>query len=401
MKILILTPVYPSKNAPVGSTPVVHYFAREWVKDGNDVTVIHLEKRYPFYILLFGRLFEKWLTSKMGYPIRSRKPVAYEEVTDGVKVHHITIRMFWPSSCRYNKKQISKTSESIIRHCEEYGMPDIFVGHWDNPQLEILNNLKLKYPTVKNALVLHSLKRDLRKSYKGELEPLFDRIDIVGFRSQAASNEFRTRYFNPNHSFIAYSGISSDFFNAYEEKSFENGVRKYIYVGTLIERKHPVEVLEAVSKVYGKDEYSLTYIGDGNERQTIIAKKKEVSDNGKLILTGRMDRGRVIEYLKESDVFVMISSNETFGLVYLESMSMGCITVASIGGGADGIIENGIDGFLCKPGDSSNLAELIEHIRGLSKEELKQISRNAVSKAKRYSDMSVAKDYLNAITFKS
>ena len=42
----------------------------------------------------------------------------------------------------------------------------------------------------------------------------------------------------------------------------------------------------------------------------------------------------------------MISQGEAFGLVYLEAMARGCITIASRGEGFDGIIKDGINGFL-------------------------------------------------------
>ena len=41
MRIFLLTSVYPSSQAPTGTTPVVHYFAKEWVAAGHDVHVFH------------------------------------------------------------------------------------------------------------------------------------------------------------------------------------------------------------------------------------------------------------------------------------------------------------------------------------------------------------------------
>ena len=55
----------------------------------------------------------------------------------------------------------------------------------------------------------------------------------------------------------------------------------------------------------------------------------------------------------------MISKEETFGLVYLEAMSMGCITIASKNEGMEGIIIDGENGFLCTAGDDDELASII------------------------------------------
>ena len=64
--------------------------------------------------------------------------------------------------------------------------------------------------------------------------------------------------------------------------------------------------------------------------------------------------------LKQHDVFIMISKNETFGLVYLEAMAVGCITIASRQEGFDGIIKHGYNGFLCEAGNQEELEKLIK-----------------------------------------
>lgn len=66
----------------------------------------------------------------------------------------------------------------------------------------------------------------------------------------------------------------------------------------------------------------------------------------------------------------MISKAETFGLVYLEAMSMGCLTVASRHEGMEGIIEDGVNGFLCNAGDEFELAQVINKINNLSQKRL-------------------------------
>ena len=93
----------------------------------------------------------------------------------------------------------------------------------------------------------------------------------------------------------------------------------------------------------------------------------------------------------------MISDNETFGLVYLEAMALGCVTIASKGGGIDGIIIDGENGFLCNPGDANDLSRIIDKLRKYDKEELRLISEKAVHTAKMYTDEKVAETYLNAI----
>jgi glycosyltransferase involved in cell wall biosynthesis len=93
----------------------------------------------------------------------------------------------------------------------------------------------------------------------------------------------------------------------------------------------------------------------------------------------------------------MISEGETFGLVYLEAMACGCITIASRGEGMDGIIEDGVNGFLCKPGDVQELQEIIEKIDALDQKQLYSISYQAYLTARRLTDIKVAENYLNEL----
>lgn len=93
----------------------------------------------------------------------------------------------------------------------------------------------------------------------------------------------------------------------------------------------------------------------------------------------------------------MISEEETFGLVYLEAMSMGCITIASRNEGMEGIIVDGKNGFLCKAGDEHELASIINKINQMPQDKLNEISINAIKTAKELTDDKVAEHYINSI----
>ena len=99
----------------------------------------------------------------------------------------------------------------------------------------------------------------------------------------------------------------------------------------------------------------------------------------------------------QSDVFALVSEKEVFGLVYLEAMLQGCIVIAAKGGGVDGIIIDGVNGFLCEQGNSKELSGIISKILRMTDAERKQISDNAAETATQYSDSQVAKMYLSNI----
>ena len=127
--------------------------------------------------------------------------------------------------------------------------------------------------------------------------------------------------------------------------------------------------------------------------------EKKLDDNlrNKVFLKGRLERNEIKNYLNKSDVFVMISKHETFGLVYLEAMAAGCITIASKNEGFDGIIKDGVNGFLCEAGNTDELTSIINRINSMSKEDLEIISNNAQTTAKQMTDSQVAAAYINSV----
>lgn len=397
MKIFLLTPIYATTTQGAGATPVVHYFAKEWVKQGHEVYVYNLQAKFPSIFYWIGKKFQHQLNTRLGMLVPTEKPAEGCYVEDGVKIHRVCMKKMMPHS-EYKCSQIEYALKIIGEGCEEYGVPDVFVGHWDNPQMDILIHLKELYNRI-TALVLHNNEFNFEKTYGNEVVERLKQIDVIGFRSLVGKRNFEAKYFVPKRSFIASSGVADIFLKEGENftPSFNNGPRNFVFVGSLIARKYPCVILEALSKVYTDKDFHVTFIGDGNERKTIedFAKEKNLEVN--CSFTGRIGRNEIITHLKNAEVFVMISSNEIFGLVYLEAMALGLIPIGSKNEGIDGIIHNGENGFLCRAGNVDELSEILTRIKIMSKDDLEIISKKAKKTANRFSDKEVATIYLEKL----
>lgn len=394
-KIYILTAVYPSKYSSVGTTPIVHYFAREWVKLGYDIHVFHIESCFPRIYYSVAKLFRGRISSLVGCDIATIEPKPYEEISDGVAITHLTVKKVYPHTI-ISQKEANKIIDYMLCYCEKNGNPDYFVGHWDIPQLEIMPVLKDK-THAKIALVLHNNTFfNFEKIHGCDVRDKLAAFDAIGFRNPTSKENFIMKYGEPKKVFMAYSGVSNNFIKEGEKfgkRIYPPKMKDFIYVGTLIKRKYPAQVLKALNKVYPDGDFRMVYIGEGGESAAINA----VENKGELVYTGRINRTEIIEYLKKADVFVMISRDELFGLVYLEAMAFGCIPIASRKEGMDGIVKDGYNGFLCEAGNVDELVDIIDRINAMSEEEKLEISRQAKETAQQYSDANVAKMYIDQL----
>lgn len=394
--ILVLAPEYPADDLLKESTPVVHYFTREWVKLGYNVVVMHYIVNFPEIVYLLLKPFARILSSKMASAVRMYKINGREYVLDGVKVCRIPLLKFKPHT-RYRKNEIERAYQKSIDFCQQKGFtPDIIVSHWVNPCFEMMHLLKTFYK-VPTCFVSHDAGHDLLGIYKDVAEQYIKETDLFGYRSKRIKYLFEKNFSCANKpNFMCYSGVPEQYIldlEALASRKNKN-VKNFVFVGTLFERKHPAEIIPALKEAFGDDLFRMSYIGRGHEELKIKAVAKNLDCESNIELLGYLERGKVQAKLKEADVFVMISERETYGLVYLEAMAAGCITIASKNEGFDGIIEDGVNGFLCEAGNSKQLASIIKHIRKLDSQKLSEISCQAIKTAKQLTDENVAKCYL-------
>lgn len=391
-RILVLTPIYPGDDIPKGWTPVVHYFAREWAKQGHRVLVVNYQARFPKVLYWFARLLKGRITSKVGFTVPHRAVTDRKYQMEGVDVYRMCLKKRKPHS-RHSQHEIKKAFLKTMAYCEELDFtPDAIAAHWSNPQLELMCLLKA-YFNVPTCYIAHDAGHF--EEFGEDAKRLWDAVDMVGYRSAAIKRRFETTLEYVKPSFMCYSGIPACYNHNTKARKFQD-VRSVAYVGTLIKRKYPVQIVTALARSAGKDFY-ISYAGEGQEAEAIRAEAKRLRVTENVRLLGRIGRNEVIELLDETDLFIMISRNETFGLVYLEAMARGCITIASRNEGFDGIIEDGKNGFLCEAGNSDELAEIIERIKLMLPRQRIEISANAMNTAKELTDGNVAAYYLEQI----
>lgn len=389
--ILIVTSIYPGPNIPNSFTPIVHYFVKEWAKNPLlRLKVIHTPAYFPSLLYLIPKSIKNIVSTRLGFSLpqeKLSKPVNF--ILEGISVSRVPMFKFIPMG-NFSKKEIERKSETIIKILEDENfIPDIIISHWFNPQIFLLSYLKHHY-NCKTVLTLHE-NADKFKSNK-DINLYIQNVDSWGYRNTSIKNGFLKNY-GIEPTIHCCSGIPNQFIFNPPERSFET-ISKFIFIGGLLKRKHPDKVIKALKESFSEGDYTLNIVGEGPERKNLqsLISKLDCKENVSLI--GRIPRVEILDFLDASDVFVMISNNEAFGLVYIEAMARGCIVIASKNEGMEGIIKDGYNGFLCEAGDEQDLKRIISRIRSMAPSELNKVSKNAYRTAKEMTDSKVAERYL-------
>lgn len=137
----------------------------------------------------------------------------------------------------------------------------------------------------------------------------------------------------------------------------------------------------------------LSLVGDGNQREIIEQKVKELCVDDKITFCGYRDKEFVNRLLSGSGVFLMTSREESFGIVLIEAQSFGlpCVAFSEASGAAE-IISDGKNGFLIPDRNEENYAEAV--CRLLSDDKLySELSGQARVNAAQYKFEAVAEQW--------
>jgi N-acetyl-alpha-D-glucosaminyl L-malate synthase BshA len=99
----------------------------------------------------------------------------------------------------------------------------------------------------------------------------------------------------------------------------------------------------------------LLMVGDGPERGNAEYAARHSGIDQKVHFMGKQDN--IEDLIGISDLLLLPSENESFGLVALEAMACEVPVVASCVGGLPEVVTHGVEGFLVQPRDTGKMAE--------------------------------------------
>lgn len=148
-----------------------------------------------------------------------------------------------------------------------------------------------------------------------------------------------------------------------DERARQPGPLRILFVGNLIPRKGLHILLQSLADLPANS-WRLEVVGRKDADPAYAARlRRQVHLSGlqnRVIFLGSLGQAELQQVFERSQVLVVPSSYEGFGIVYLEAMCFGLPAIATTGGAAGEVIADGEDGYLVAPNQPAALAQRLE-----------------------------------------
>ena len=177
---------------------------------------------------------------------------------------------------------------------------------------------------------------------------------------------------------------------AFKQVIAPNNERILLHASNFRKVKRVGDVVKVFTAVNKEIPSKLLFVGDGPERSYIEGLCRQSEAHNDIRFLGRQEQ--MEDILAISDLFLLPSEYESFGLVALEAMAAGVPVISTNAGGLPEININGVTGFLSDVGDVDNMSMNIINIfsNGKAFEEMK---KHAIEQAQKFDIDTIVPEY--------
>ncbi len=259
------------------------------------------------------------------------------------------------------------SSDYAIPIKNKYKIPVVGLEHWSelgkvNPCHRAIKKAQRVYPQLDRLLVVsNALKENIQS--------------LIGISSEVLPNI-----------------IGADFILNLEGTR-THGIVSFVSTGNLVEIKRMDMIIKSLATVISKGyNVEVTIVGDGQERESLQSLAHSLNISNHVNFTGRITRSEIVSILNNSDVYILASSSETFGVAAAEALACGLPIIATDCGGPRDFMSD-INGIMIPVNDEEKLTEAMIHMT----EHYKDYDRSVISNDfhKRFSAEAVANQLTN------
>lgn len=166
---------------------------------------------------------------------------------------------------------------------------------------------------------------------------------------------------------------------------------KVLFIGRFDKNKNVLNLIEAVIKLRQHTDISLTLIGGNGEVHDDVLRLVNQHEGWLKYLGEIYDKPKLMQVVRQHDIFAMVSHHETLGLVYAECLSQGLPILYSYGTGFYGMYPEGFVGYGANSRSVPSIAKCLERII----DNFDQLSSNIASlDFGRFTWSAIAQEYL-------
>lgn len=256
----------------------------------------------------------------------------------------------------------------------------LLVGHINLIPLAFI--AKLIRPSIRTILFVHG-----DEVWNDELRPrrfyepmLLKYIDQIAAVSAYTARTMSRHYGPPLSRFSIFPNAIDNFTRAEYSRAAGNRILCVTRISRDDARKHVDQIIRAVAELTRKDvPLTLTIVGDGDIRKDLEDLARSLRIEQHVLFAGSVSSAELEEYYENADVFILPSSKEGFGIVFLEAWRHGLPVICGSQGAPPEIISDGVDGLVVDEADPVDIARKIERIL-VNSTEAAQMGSNGMNK---------------------
>ena len=225
----------------------------------------------------------------------------------------------------------------------------------DIPHIHIMHDLQLIYPSgllIWGKEQFSWMFKPAYSAYRFFTRRAIGRPDLVVFPSKFLMDKYKEfRFFKDTKTIVMPNPAPA--FDIKAKEGRLDGPLRILFVGQLERHKGIKLLISAFKKLEFKA--LLNIAGEGTERKYLVTQAKA---NKPISDLGYVSVEQLIDCLKSTDVIVVPSlCYENSPTVIYEALTAGVPVIAADIGGVGELVQDGVNGYLFKPGDVDDLAD--------------------------------------------
>lgn len=337
MKVFLIARGYPTKQDPTWGC-----FEKDQAEAlnrlGHQVTILSVDTRFRFY----------W--RKLGVQCDVHNNIA----TYNIFLLPYALLFFLPKRIKdlFYAWQLELLYKRAV---QQYGKPDAIYSHYLSNTIKAIP-LKKKYhiPIVAMEHWSQMAYPKIPNNTISTAKYVYSSIDQLITVSSALKNNIFQQI--GCDSIVIPNMVGKEFHYLPSNLKKKESIQ-LITTGRLIPEKHFDMLIQAIANI-STPKLQLYIIGNGSEKQKLqkLVEKLQVKDQIQLL--GHKSKQEIVTLLQQSDIFVLPSQSETFGVAYIEALACGLPIIATDCGGPRDIVTQK-NGLLIPVNDQQALEQAI------------------------------------------